>query len=322
MSVFLVIGSFLLGCGLLAWGADRMIVSSVSIARYFNLPSIFTGMLLVGFGTCFPELAVAIIASVKGNAHLAVGNIIGSNIANIGMVVGIAALITPIRIHSRLLKREFPILIVASCLVGGLIWNHFLSRWDGIILLVFLGIYLYWLLRSSLSREVASDEIVKEYQQEVPAKLSMTAAWLWWLVGLGLLFVASNLLVDSATTIAKWLKMSDFVIGLTVVAIGTSLPELAVTAVSAFRGEHDIAIGNVVGSNIFNLLAVLAVPAIVAPSQLPAKILTTDFPMMMAFTLLLWLFSLKPLKDANINRVEAFCLLMGFFGYLSYLLFF
>ncbi len=313
-----VILEFLIGCGLLAWGADRFITASASIAKHFGMPSLLVGMLLVGFGTSFPELIVSTIAAIKGSPGIAIGNAIGSNIANIGLCVGVTALIAPIAIHSKLLKREFPILIVVTLVVGLLFWNNVLSRMDGLILIALLIAHLFWMIRVARSKRVIHDAMTEEYKKEIKPTMSLKKTWVWWLVGLVFLFIASELLVSSATTIAHWLKISDFVIGLTIVAIGTSLPELAATVVSAMRGEHDIAIGNVVGSNIFNLLAVLVMPALITPGPLPPHLLTRDFPIMLAFTVALWLFSIFPLHKQNVGRVEAFILLLGFVGYVVY----
>lgn len=313
-----VILEFLIGCSLLAWGADRFITASSSLAKHFGMPSLLVGMLLVGFGTSFPELIVSTIAAIKGSPGIAIGNAIGSNIANVGLCVGVTALIVPIAIHSKLLKREFPILISVTLVVGLLFWNNVLSRMDGLILIALLIAHLFWMISAARSKRVTYDVMAEEYKKEIKPKMSIKKSWVWWLVGLVFLFIASELLVSSATAIAHWLKISDFVIGLTIVAIGTSLPELAATVVSAMRGEHDIAIGNVVGSNIFNLLAVLVMPALITPGPLPPHLLVRDFPIMLAFTVALWLFSIFPLHKKNIGRVEALVLLLGFVGYVVY----
>ena len=310
---------FLIGCGLLAWGADRFISACASIAKHFGMPTILIGMLLVGFGTSFPELVVSAIASFKNNPGIAIGNAVGSNIANVGLVVGVTALVVPLTIHSQLLKREFPILVGVTLLIWLLISNHFLSRLDGIILLVLLLIHLFWMIRTARNKKIEKDAMAKEYEQDLPPEMSLKKAWIWWFVGLVFLFIASDLLVSGASAIARWMHVSELVIGLTIVAIGTSLPELAATFVSARRGEHDIAIGNVVGSNIFNLLAVLTMPALITPGRLPTHLFSRDYPIMIGFTLALWLFSAFPVKKLSINRIEAFILLMGFVGYLVYL---
>ncbi|MCB1827142.1 MAG: calcium/sodium antiporter [Coxiellaceae bacterium] len=319
MSWFHVILELLIGIGLLTWGADRFITACSSIAKHFGMPPLLIGMLLVGFGTSFPELVVSLIAALKGNSGIAIGNAIGSNIANIGLVVGVTALVAPIAIHSQLLKREFPILVAVSAVVGLLFWDNQITRLDGLLLIALLIAHLYWMIRVARSKKLSHDAMAEEYKKELP-KMSLKKAWIWWLVGLVFLFAASELLVDSASTIARWMHISDFIIGLTIVAVGTSLPELAATVVSAWRGEHDIAIGNVVGSNIFNLLAVLPMPALIIPGHLPSHLLTRDFPVMMLLTVLLWLFAFFPIHKKNIGRLEAGALLLAFVAYMVYTL--
>lgn len=315
-----IVLEFLVGIGLLVWAADRFIIASGSIARNLGISPLVIGMVLVGFGTSFPELVVSAIAAWNGNASLAIGNAIGSNIANIGLVVGVTVLFVPISIHSRILKREFPILIFVSLIIGALMLNNFLSRMDGLILLLALGIQLYWTIFIAPKRHRgAKDAMVREYESELPPKMKLKKAIVWWLIGLVLLFVASELVVSSATTMAKLLHMSNLVIGLTIVAIGTSLPELAATLVSALRRENDIAIGNIVGSNIFNMLAVMAMPALLAPGRLPPHVLTRDYPLMLLFTFIFWLIPFTPPHKGRITRSSGFVLLFGFIAYLVYL---
>lgn len=312
---------FIIGCGLLAWGADRFIAASTSIAKHFGMPSLLIGMLLVGFGTSFPELVVSAVASFENNTGIAIGNAIGSNIANVGLCAGVTALVAPIAVHSQLVKREFPILVGVSLIVGFLLWNQVLSRWDGFILLVLLAVHIFWMVRIARNKKLEKDAMAQEYEREIAPKMSLKKAWIWWALGLVLLFLSSELLVRAASDIARWLHVSDFIIGLTIVAIGTSLPELAATVVSALRNEHDIAIGNVVGSNIFNLLAVLTMPALIRPGPLPANLLSRDYPIMLAFTLALWLLAILPIHKKIIGRFEGAILLLGFVGYLTYLVF-
>ena len=316
---FAVILQFLIGIGLLTWGADRFISGSSSLAKHFGMPPLFIGMLLVGFGTSFPELVVSAVAAFAGNPGIAIGNAIGSNIANVGLVIGISALVAPIVIHSKLLAREFPILVAVSLIVGLLLLNGDLSRFDGLVLLILLVIYLLWMIQITRNKKLAKDAMIEEYAQEVLPKMSVKKSWLWWFFGLVFLFVASDLLVSSASAIARYLHISDFIIGLTIVAVGTSLPELAATVLSVVRKENDIAIGNVLGSNIFNLLAVLLMPALITPGRLPAHLLTRDYPIMLGFTVLLWLFAMLPKRKKNIGRFEALLLLLAFVLYLTYI---
>ncbi|WP_423062881.1 calcium/sodium antiporter [Candidiatus Paracoxiella cheracis] len=243
MSIAWIIVQIVVGVVLLALGADRFIAASAALARNFKLPTLLVGILLVGFGTSFPELVVSAIAAFHNKSQIAIGNVIGSNIANIGLVLGLATLILPINVHSRLIKREFPILIIISILAGVLLWNGYLSRFDGIILLVILALHIYWV---SVSIPKSGDilfEEVKEHEAEKPVKMKTSIAIVWWVIGLGLLFLSSDLLVNGAVGAAKLIGISDLVIGLTIVTIGTSLPEFAATITSALKKEHDIAIG-------------------------------------------------------------------------------
>lgn len=316
MSITWIVIQIVLGVALLAFGADRFIAASAGLARNFKLPTLLVGILLVGFGTSFPELVVSAIASFHGKAQLAIGNVIGSNIANIGLVLGLAALIMPIKVHSRLIKREFPLLIIISIFAGILLFNGYLSRLDGVILLVLLALHIYWV---SISIPKSEDTVVHEIEEKKPAKMKTSIAIIWWVVGLGLLFVSSELLVNGAVAAAKLMGISDLIIGLTVVTIGTSLPELAATITSALKKEHDIAIGHVVGSNIFNILAVLAMPALIDPGSFSFSVMRRDYPVMMAYTVVLWLVTFCLPRKGRLGRIVGGIFLLGYISYLVYL---
>lgn len=315
MSITWIIVQILLGVALLALGADRFISASSALARNFKLPELLVGILLVGFGTSFPELVVSAIASFHDKAQIAIGNVVGSNIANIGLVLGLSALIMPIKVHSRLIKREFPILIIISIFAGILLWNGYLSRLDGIVLLVILVLHIYWI---AVTIPKSDDVLVKEVQEESKkiAKMKTPIAIVWWLIGLGLLFVSSELLVNGAVGAAKLMGISDLVIGLTIVTIGTSLPEFAATIVSALKNEHDIAIGHIVGSNIFNLLAVLAMPALIAPGTFSSSLMRRDYPVMLAYAVLLWLVTFCFPRKGRLGRVVGGVFLLAYIIYL------
>lgn len=315
-----IVLELVIGFAVLAWSADRFVLASSAIAKHFKMPPLIIGMLLVGFGTSFPELVISALASLHGSSGLAIGNVLGSNIANVGLVIGVVALIMPMVIHSKILKREFPIMIVITLIVGALLINDILSRLDGFILLLMLFGYLFWVLRiAKKENHVEKDEMTREFESEMPADMKLSKAFTWWFIGLILLLVSSELVVDSATLIAKLLHISDLVIGLTIVAIGTSLPELAASVMSVLRKENDIAIGNIVGSNIFNLLAVLAVPAFIAPGQLPAHALTRDYPIMLGFTLVFWILPFLWPNKGKISRASGLFLTLSYFAYLAYL---
>lgn len=316
MTGILVIFEFIIGCVLLGFGASRFIKSSAIIGRRLGMSSLMLGMLLVGFGTSLPEILVSVIAASRGNAELAIGNAIGSNIANCGVVVSIVALISPIAIHSRLLKREFPIMVVVTLVVGLLVWNGYLTRVDGSLLLAALVIYLIWLFFIIPKYDLAHDSLIDEFRHSEQRQPHIHATVLWWFFGLASLLIGSDLLVSGASKFASWLGISDLVIGLTIVAVGTALPELASSVVAAMNKEHDIAIGNVVGSNIFNLLAVLAMPALISPTKLSNAVRYRDYPIMLGFTLLLWLMAVIPCKKHRLGRLSGFVLLALYVGYI------
>lgn len=307
---------FLGGCIILAIGADQFLDASISIAKRFQLPAVIIGVVLVGFGTSFAEVAVAAVASAHGEALLAVGNVLGSNVANIGLVIGIAALICPLCVSSRFIRREFPVLILVTLIAGVLMWNGYLSRLDGGILLVALVVHLFFLFylgpkdaELQHEMEVSDNAIVHDV---MPYK---KALWMWPL-GLAYLFISSELIVSGATQLAQLMHISNLLIGLTVVAIGTSLPELATIVLSALKKQHDVAVGTIVGSNIFNLLAVLAMPALIAPTALPPRFMKVDYPCLFAFTLLFYFFAFWPRRRSAISRVEgAFCIV----AYITYI---
>lgn len=299
----------------LVWSAGRFISASTVFARHFGLSSLTIGLLLLGFGTSFPEILVSIFASVKGNPHLAIGNVIGSNIANKALVGGFAALVSPLIISSRIVKRELPILIILSLLVGALLFSGYLSRLDGVIMLLLFVLYLA--LSFYFGRKEQKDKYVKDLEKEVPrSSMSLKLAFFWWIFSLSLLLLSSHFLVVSATTMAKLLGVSDFIIGLTIVAIGTSLPEMASSIVCSLRKEYDMAIGNVVGSSVFNLLPVFAMPALISPTKLSHSFLYRDYPMMCGFFVLFWLLIVLPPKRYCVGRFSGLFLLFSYIAYI------
>jgi cation:H+ antiporter len=310
--------SFLFGCFILTFSADNFLKSSVVIAKRFNFSELIIGVVLVGFGTSFAEVIVSAVAAWHGQSQMAVGNVLGSNVANIGLVIGITAMIVPLHINSQFIKREFPILLVVTAIVGGLLWGHYLSRWDGLILLGLLAIHLFFLFKQGSSdpalAEEATDDVL--HTSGMPYKRAL----LMWPVGLFLLFISSELIVFGATAIAHWLHLSEYLIGLTVVALGTSLPELATLVLSAVKEQHDVAIGTILGSNIFNLLAVLAVPALIHPTQLPASFNRVDYPVLLGFTLLFYLFAVFPKQVVRrFSRLEGGLLIIAYMAYVIFM---
>jgi len=307
------------GLLLLVWSADRFVLGSAATARNLGIAPIIIGMTIMGFGTSAPEMLVAAIAAWNNNPGLAIGNAVGSNIANIALVLGVAAIVAPMSVDSNVLRREFPVLIFVILLAFGLMFDGELSRLDGIILLVTLGGVIFWMISLGLKTRTQTDRLQTELTDEIPSGLSMKAAIIWIIVGLIVLVLSSHMLVWGATGIAKSFGISDLVIGLTIVAIGTSLPELAASVAGALKGEHEIALGNVIGSNIFNTLAVLGLVGVIRPNEFVPDVLQRDFPVMIGLTALLFLMAYGFRGPGRINRVEG-CILLGiFFAYLYYI---
>lgn len=300
------------GLALLVWSADRFVVGACVTAERLGVPVLVIGMLLMGFGTSAPEMLVSLQASLDGNPGLAVGNVIGSNITNIALILGLTALLSPIAVASGLIRRELPLLLAITVIAALLLLDLQLAVWKGVLLLFLLVAFIaysYW-----LTRQGKSDALLDEVN-DVLQPMSKGAALMWMLVGLVLLVVSARLLVWGAVELAVALGVSDLVIGLTLVAIGTSLPELAASIAAARRNQVDLVIGNVIGSNIFNLLAVLPIPLLLSSSALDQALLLRDLPVMLGLTFVLLVVSLGIKKQGRINRYEGAALLLCFVGY-------
>jgi cation:H+ antiporter len=298
----------------LVWSADRFLSGAASTASHFGVSRLLIGLTVVSLGTSTPELLVSLTAAIDGNPLLAVGNAIGSNIANIGLVLGLTAIIAPLPFSQGVLRTELPWLLGATLLTLVLLFDLKLSAVDGLLLLSGLGYILYRLKSHHSHGDAAVADALHDELEELP-ELSRAQAALWLLVGLGVLLVSAELLVWGAVEIAAWLGVSELIIGLTVVAVGTSLPELAATLGAAIKGQNDIAIGNVVGSNILNVLAVLAVPALVSAPAVDIEVLWRDCGMMLALTLALALFAYAIGSRPVITRFEGAVILLGWIGY-------
>ncbi len=270
----------------LVWSADRFLSGAASVAGHLGISKMLIGLTVVSLGTSAPEILVALTAAIEGNPLLAVGNAIGSNIANIGMVLGITAMIAPLPFSSGVLRKELPWLLGATFLTLWLLFDLQLTRIDGVILLTAMALIMYRLVKTQQTTTEGVTVSIEEELDELQA-LSTGKAVFWLIAGLIILLVSAEMLVWAATRIAEWLGVSELVIGLTVVAVGTSLPELAATVGAAIKGHSDIAIGNVVGSNILNILVVLSVPALVSEPFIDNVALWRDCGMMLALTLAL-----------------------------------
>ena len=309
--------SIVIGFIMLAWGADRFVLGASAIASNLGISPLIVGLTVVAFGTSFPEMLISGVAAWEGNPGLAIGNAIGSNITNIGLVLGTTALIIPLTIHSDTLHREFPILFVVMVFALFLLLDNELGRGDGILLIIAMLAILYWIVSLAL-RTRKTDPIKAEFAAEIPYHMPTSKAATHFSLGLIILFISSKILVWGAVSIAKSFGISDLVIGLTIVAIGTSLPELAASVMSAIKKEHDIAVGNIIGSNIFNLLAVVGIAGVIYPSTFVEEVISRDYLLMFILTAVL--FAMAGFRrNGHINRWKGSLLLCIWVGYLFYL---
>jgi cation:H+ antiporter len=312
MTLFLI--AVLVGLILLVYGAERFVYGAAGTANALGVSPLLIGLTILGFGTSAPEILVSGTAALNGNPGLGYGNAIGSNIANIALVLGVAALIIPLQVDSQTLRREFPALLLVSIGTYLLVIDGHISRIDSIILLA--GIFLIiGMLALIAMKNTKGDPIDEEFEEEIPHDLTVGRGMLWIAVGLTLLLVSSNVLVWGAVNIAQAIGISDLVIGLTIVAIGTSLPELATSVMSALKKEHELIIGNIIGSNMFNLLAVIGVAGIINPGDFPAEALDRDLPIMLVLTVVLFIMAYGLRGPGKINRFEGAILLAGFVAY-------
>ncbi len=309
LPVAAVVGGF----AILVWGADRFVIGAAATARNLGVSPLIIGLTIVGIGTSAPEILVSAMAAWQGNPALGVGNALGSNITNIGLVLGATALITPLAVRSETLRREYPLMFAIMLFSLVLLMDGEMSRLDGALLICGLVAMVIWMVRLGLRRD--HDPMEDEYAQEIP-RLATGPALAWLLLGLVLLLGSSRMLVWGAVDIAHAFGISDLVIGLTIVAVGTSLPELAASVMSALRGEPDIAIGNVIGSNMFNLLAVLGLPGLIHPTVLSPAVLDRDYVFMIGLSIALFAMAYGFRGPGRVTRIEGALLLGGYATYL------
>ncbi|WP_432819645.1 calcium/sodium antiporter [Trichloromonas sp.] len=309
----------LFGLALLVWSADRFVEGSAAAARNFGMPPLLIGMVIVGFGTSAPEMLVSALAAMQNTPGIALGNAYGSNITNIALILGVTALISPIAVHSQVLRKELPILTAVTLLAGYQIWDGGLTRIDALVLLgVFAGL-MAWTIVQGLRKR--TDPLGQEMEAELSEQtMPMNRALFWIVAGLLLLIASSRLLVWGAVEIAHGFGVSDLIIGLTIVAIGTSLPELASSVIAARKGEHDIALGNILGSNLFNTLAVVGIAGGIRPMSVPPEVFSRDMLVMASLTLALFVIGWGVRGHGRINRIEGAALLTCYVGYTAYLI--
>ncbi|UJS16177.1 MAG: calcium/sodium antiporter [Candidatus Jettenia sp.] len=308
---------FFIGLAGLYFGAEWLVKGASRFARSFNIRPIVIGLTIVAFGTSTPELVTSIMAGINHLNDIAIGNIVGSNIANIGLILGLTAIVQPLKVDMKLISREMPIVIGLSLLLYFMGWDSVLSRREGIILMVGILAYTVYVYRAALRESKSVEKEFLEYEESIGVtRDNLKKDIVWIIVGLGALIGGAYLLVHSAVYIARVVGISELVIGLTVIAVGTSLPELATSMVATIRKESDISVGNVLGSNIFNILAILGIASIIQPLQINTASLRIDMPVMLLFGIVLvpiitWKFM--------ITRIQGFLLLTGYSIYILWL---
>lgn len=306
-----------IGLALLVWSADRLVFGSAALARNMGVAPLVIGMTILAMGSSAPEMMVSATAALAGKTDTAVGNVLGSNIANIALILGVTAMLKPLAIGSTIIRRELPLMLVVTLISGALLWDNYLGFAEGVLLLVLFVLFLLAMLYISKKAKQEGDVMAEEQESEIPQGVSNTASIIWIVIGLALLLYSSDMVVESAVTIAKYYGMSDLVIGLTIIAVGTSLPELAASVASVLKGEYDMAVGNIIGSNVFNILAVMGIPGILNPSAISPLAMGRDFYVMLGVSVLLLIMALG--KNRRINRVEGGILLICFIAYQAYL---
>ncbi len=315
--VFLYFLAVILGILGLVWGADRFIEGAVQLSRRFSISPLVIGLTVVSFGTSMPELITTLMANLTGHPSVAVGNVVGSNIANICLILGAAALFKPLTTSAPMMRKEYPFLIVITVVIWLMSFDGWYGRADGILLCLTLAGFLVWMIK------VARDsELVRSLVKEIPGQSILTSKqiFLYLFVGLVVLTLGSRFLVWGGVGIARWLGVDELIIGLSLVAMGTSLPELAASIAGILKKEDDIAVGNIIGSNIFNTLAIIGIPSTINPLYVARNATVRDIPIMLFITLLLWPLG-KPRADSSgrIGRKEAVLLLGVYAAYLVYI---
>lgn len=327
--MLLPIIAVVIGLVVLVWSADKFVDGAVGVARFCGMSTLLIGMVIVGFGTSAPEMVVSAISAMQDAPELALGNAYGSNIANIALILGVTAIISPVIVVRKALKRDLPILLAVTALSVILVSDGSIGRFDGIVLLlVFAGVMGFNIWNEIRQKSKAAETVEPEFDSAEKPALGKSIMWL--LVGLLLLVSSSRALVWGAVEIARALGVSDLLIGLTIVAVGTSLPELASSIAAARKGEDDLAFGNIIGSNLFNTLLVVGIAASIAPmDSFEPSVFNRDMPVMAVLTVLLLLFGLPVRKkriDAGghrigrINRIEGATFLAIYVGYIGLLI--
>ncbi|MDJ0654793.1 MAG: calcium/sodium antiporter [Xanthomonadales bacterium] len=314
--MLLSLGLIAIGFVFLVWGADRFIAGAAATARNLGVSPLIIGLTVIGFGTSAPEMVVSGVAALRGNPGLAVGNAIGSNIANIALILGVTACIYPLQVHSNTLKREYPILLVVTLTALFLMVDGALGRFDGGFLLFGLLAMTTWMALIGMQRG-GPDPIAAEFASEIPSDMSTPVAMGWLGLGMIVLPASSHILVLGAVDVANRMGVSDAVIGLTIVAIGTSLPELAAGIASVLKREHELVIGNIIGSNMFNLMGVLGIAATIRPTDVPDELIYRDYFIMLFLSMMMFLMAYGFRGPGRISRRSGIILVTMFVAYQS-----
>ena len=312
--MYLDIAAIVAGLVILVWSADKFVIGAAATAKHLGMSPLLIGLTIVSIGTSAPEMFVSAMAALDGSGNLAIGNALGSNITNIAFVLGVTALVSPIPIQRKLIKKEFPILIGVSLVGGYTLLDLSLTLVDACILVATLVAAMFLLFRNSSTED---EPLIDEDEAEAIEQTNTWMALLWLIIGLAALMSSSKMLVWGATNMAQALGVSELVIGLTIVAIGTSLPELAASVASARKGHHDIALGNIIGSNIFNLLAVMPIPGFIAITQVEELALHRDYSVMLLLTLALLTLILLNYRKGKLGRLSGLLLTLSYVSYLT-----
>lgn len=314
--------AILVGLIVLVWSADRFVEGAAAVAQHLGMSPLLIGMLIVGFGTSAPEIVISTLSALDNRSGLALGNALGSNIANIALILGVTAILMPIAVQSRIIKIELPILMAATGLLAYTLYDHYFSRADGYLLLCVFAMVLAWTIWQG-TKQKATDALGDEVLQELESHpMSLGKGVFWLIAGLGLMIASSRGLVWGAVQIAQMLGVSDIIIGLTIVAVGTSLPELATSISAALKKEPDLVLGGVIGSNLFNTLAVTGIAGSIAPAAVSPDIFPRDVTLLLALTAVLFVLCWGWRgKVACIKRWEGTLLLLAYVGYTGYLVY-
>ena len=318
--MILYILAIMAGFVILVWSADKFVSGAASVAKHLGMPSLLIGILIVGFGTSAPEMVVSAIAAMQGNPALALGNALGSNIVNITLILGVTAIVAPISVKSKIVRKEIPLLLLIVLLAGYILVDNALTFNEGIVLIFGFFLLIGWSIFAAIKGK--GDALEAEMDNElIEHEMSLRAGVIWLIIGLFLLIASSRLLVWGAIGVATEFGVSDLIIGLTIVALGTSLPELAASIIAARKGEHDIAIGNVVGSNMFNILAVIGIATLIAPmNNIALEVLQRDWLIMLVLTIALLIMTYRFKKqDGKITRIKGMFLVVAYVAYNTYL---